>query len=295
MAAPAWWSGNGHYYLIVNVDTSFNSALSAAASSTYNGQQGYLATITSSEENAFVTSLCTSGVGYWIGGSDSQQEGTWRWVAGPESGQTISPTFWHTSQPTGSSTQDYLTLFNGVWFDETSLNYYYYVIEYGSKSFFDCFLIPPHVIAFSSYFPTYCGSFADYHNRHTSALEYQWSLLSCHWCVGRLQHCSIICCRYDLQRRTRLSCDHHQRRGKFIRSLALCKFDRLLAWWKRRPAGRCLALGGGTREWPNHQWIFLGRNSTKRSQYSELPRHVQRCLVRRYIYGLLLLHRRVWL
>ena len=48
----------------------------------YHGLQGYLATITSAEENAFIQSK-TNGVG-WIGASDHAVEGEWRWVTGPE-------------------------------------------------------------------------------------------------------------------------------------------------------------------------------------------------------------------
>ena len=48
----------------------------------YHGLQGYLATITSAAENAFIQQK-TKGVG-WIGASDAAVEGEWRWVTGPE-------------------------------------------------------------------------------------------------------------------------------------------------------------------------------------------------------------------
>ncbi len=48
----------------------------------YHGLQGYLATITSAVENAFIQQK-TKGVG-WIGASDQAIEGDWRWVTGPE-------------------------------------------------------------------------------------------------------------------------------------------------------------------------------------------------------------------
>ena len=46
---------------------------------------GHLATITSQEENDVVESLLTATS--WLGGSDDEVEGVWRWVEGPEAGQ----------------------------------------------------------------------------------------------------------------------------------------------------------------------------------------------------------------
>jgi hypothetical protein len=74
---------------------------------TYMGRQGHLVTITSSDENAFVINLA-AGNSYWMAGSDAQQEGVWRWVAGPENGQIISPTFWAPGQPDNSGNEDAL-------------------------------------------------------------------------------------------------------------------------------------------------------------------------------------------
>ena len=49
-----------------------------------------------------------------MAGSDEQQEGIWRWVAGPENGQIINPTFWAAGEP--NSYQGY---------DEDGLCYWY--------------------------------------------------------------------------------------------------------------------------------------------------------------------------
>ncbi|MBT8316111.1 MAG: hypothetical protein HKP59_00640, partial [Lutibacter sp.] len=80
----------GHYYEYVEaIGITWTEAKVAAENSTYFGLQGYLATITSPEE-AQLSGEQAAGAG-WIGGSDAQQEGTWRWVTGPENG-TI---FWN--------------------------------------------------------------------------------------------------------------------------------------------------------------------------------------------------------
>lgn len=108
----------GHYYFYVpDVGITWTEARDAAASLTYFGLQGYLATITSSEE-AELTGEQASGTG-WIGGSDEDEEGTWRWKTGPEAGQIFwigawdgAPpndefTFWNTGEPNNFGDEDY--------------------------------------------------------------------------------------------------------------------------------------------------------------------------------------------
>ena len=75
---------NGHYYRLVNngSNITWTDARDAAAASSYFGMQGYLVTITSEEENNFLTSLINSNT--WIGASDAAEEGVWRWVTGCE-------------------------------------------------------------------------------------------------------------------------------------------------------------------------------------------------------------------
>ncbi len=81
--ATVGFSENGHYYEWVPAyGISWTSAKAQAATKTYNGLQGYLVTITSATEMAFVAAkLQGSG---WMGASDLAYEGTWRWVTGPE-------------------------------------------------------------------------------------------------------------------------------------------------------------------------------------------------------------------
>jgi len=75
----------GHFYRFISkpgIKWSVAKAEAESDSMKYNGLRGYLATITSAEENSFIQTK-TKSVG-WIGASDSISEGKWRWVTGPE-------------------------------------------------------------------------------------------------------------------------------------------------------------------------------------------------------------------
>ena len=105
-----------HYYqYIPNTGISWTNAKNAAAASTYYGLQGYLATITSTDE-VQISGVQASGAG-WIGGSDEANEGVWKWVTGPELGTTFwngavngsSPSFafWNANEPNNQGEEDY--------------------------------------------------------------------------------------------------------------------------------------------------------------------------------------------
>jgi hypothetical protein len=74
---------NGHFYeFVTNNGISWTSARGEANGKSYLGLQGYLATITSSREQDFIQQR-VQGNG-WIGASDANTPGDWRWVTGPE-------------------------------------------------------------------------------------------------------------------------------------------------------------------------------------------------------------------
>ncbi|CAB4618143.1 unannotated protein [freshwater metagenome] len=93
---------NGHYYKYVNINRTADAAITAAESDQMYGVKGYLATITSAQEQAFIYANINAS-NLWVGGTDDQTvinatcgtnyanqnaaEGKWTWVTGPEACQ----------------------------------------------------------------------------------------------------------------------------------------------------------------------------------------------------------------
>lgn len=74
---------NNHHYEYVSTDgITWDEAFERASQRSHQGMQGYLATITTEQENEYVASMVSQRA--WIGASDARSEGTWRWVTGPE-------------------------------------------------------------------------------------------------------------------------------------------------------------------------------------------------------------------
>ena len=144
-----FFSGNDHLYEYVSSTLDWNAAKTAAEWRTKYGATGYLATITSQEENDFVSArLLNAG---WMGAGDMATEGTWKWVTGPENGTTFcigniscvpqggQYTNWNTNEPNDSGGNEdcgqFLAGGSGKWNDlpcsGTTLPGY--VVEYGSS------------------------------------------------------------------------------------------------------------------------------------------------------------------
>jgi hypothetical protein len=91
-------AGNDRYYEVVlyaeGDDRTWPAARSAASARSIEGgaYRGYLATITSASDNAFVLEQIGDRFNFhplWIGASDEGSEGEWSWVTGPDAGLTF--------------------------------------------------------------------------------------------------------------------------------------------------------------------------------------------------------------
>ena len=108
---------NGHFYYVYNLDTvsTWNEAKQYCEN-----QGGYLATITSPEENEFVYSYLND-VGYesaYFGFTDLDEEGIWVW----DNGEVSSYTNWHSGEPNGENPNEDFAMFyykysDGTWND----------------------------------------------------------------------------------------------------------------------------------------------------------------------------------
>jgi len=91
-AEPIKWAGNGHYYeLQDSCTTDWFGWNSYAASQTFMGTQGYLATITSADENLWITNnfdFSSNAYGCFFGAyqqpNSQEPDGGWTWITGEE-------------------------------------------------------------------------------------------------------------------------------------------------------------------------------------------------------------------
>src|SRR3954462_10897118 len=107
---PVAEGGNGHFYEVVSAAAGISWG-NASLAATDRG--GYLATITSADENAFVFNLADqnaavwySGYGPWLGGiqpaGSGEPAGGWSWVTG----EAFSYQNWTPGQPNNNQNED---------------------------------------------------------------------------------------------------------------------------------------------------------------------------------------------
>jgi hypothetical protein len=126
----------GHYYQFVRESKTWDNAVAAATSYSFQGMPGHLVTIQDQAENAFVRSLLSANAEAWIDGSDSSQEGTWKFTQGPQTGAAMPYTNWLTGRPNGGNSENNLILeqASGQWEDRSKFGSFYFVIEYECAS-----------------------------------------------------------------------------------------------------------------------------------------------------------------
>lgn len=148
LAQPQFYPGTGHYYEPVlhhHGALSWDNVKAEAASCSFLGVRGHLATITSQEENDFIAQMCLAlgyDTGFFIGAyqppDSPEPAGGWSWITGEPWGYDS----WRLGEPnnsgdeyvayiTSSQTQGLL----GSWNDITGIvhsarDWSHYVIEY---------------------------------------------------------------------------------------------------------------------------------------------------------------------
>jgi len=117
---------SGKKYELYQTHTLFDEAKAFAESQSHDGVQGSLLTISSKEEQDWVSQLLQgSSIGtVWLGGQDQGQEGTWSWIGGPEKnavfwkdGETVSYANWKEGEPNNFNTENCLSFTQLGWLD----------------------------------------------------------------------------------------------------------------------------------------------------------------------------------
>jgi hypothetical protein len=143
----------GNYYQWVSERVTWQQARTNALAMTYLGLQGYLATPNTQAEFEFLRKK-SQGNGFWLGISDLEQEGCWKYADGPEANRafyavpgtancavTSGYTNWNSGEPNNAYNGENwgMALSNGLWNDgpiDSLLNSWGswpngYVVEFG--------------------------------------------------------------------------------------------------------------------------------------------------------------------
>ncbi len=137
---------NGHFYRPISTGTTYPNAKTLSSQQTFKGQQGYLVTITSSDEDNFIFNNVPQNQ-IWFALTDEVVEGQWRIDAGPENGTLIKTSNgqtagnivgqynnWAGGEPNNSGNEDYaVTKWNGSQWNDLPAHFSCpYVIEFGT-------------------------------------------------------------------------------------------------------------------------------------------------------------------
>jgi len=138
---------NGHFYRPISTGATYTNARTLSSQQTFKGQQGYLVTITSADEDAFIFANVPQA-SIWFALTDEAVEGQWRIDAGPEAGTLIKTANgqlngnvvgqynnWAGGEPNNSGNEDYaVTKWGGgnQWNDLPNNFSCAYVVEFGT-------------------------------------------------------------------------------------------------------------------------------------------------------------------
>jgi len=141
---------NGHFYRPIATGATYTAARAASLATTFKGQSGYLVTITSADENAFIFANVPQ-TNVWFAATDEVIDGRWVIDAGPEKGTVMKTANgqltgniagvynnWAGGEPNGGGhSEDYaVTNWGGqsTWNDLSNNYNNPYIIEYGTWS-----------------------------------------------------------------------------------------------------------------------------------------------------------------
>jgi hypothetical protein len=138
---------NGHFYRPISTGATYVNARTLSSQQTFKGQTGYLVTITSASEDAFIFANVPQA-SIWFALTDEVVEGQWRIDAGPEAGTLIKTSNgqtagniqgqynnWAGGEPNNSGNEDYaVTKWGGgsQWNDLPNNFSCAYVVEFGT-------------------------------------------------------------------------------------------------------------------------------------------------------------------
>ncbi|MES2389256.1 MAG: lectin-like protein, partial [Bacteroidota bacterium] len=124
---------NGHTYYISNISKPTWYEAKAYCESL----GGHLAVAAQNDENSAIT-LMLSDFGYWLGGTDHETEGTWKWITG----EPYTSSHWASSQPddypynNNEGGQDYMVLYkDSQWDDQESTSQNRFILEYDQTAY----------------------------------------------------------------------------------------------------------------------------------------------------------------
>jgi hypothetical protein len=139
---------NGHFYRPIATGATYTNARTLSSQQTFKGQQGYLVTITSADEDLFIFNNVPQSQ-IWFALTDEASEARWVIDAGPEAGTLIKINNgqtngnipgqynnWAPGEPNNSGNEDYaVTKWNGSQWNDLPNNFNNpYVVEFGTWS-----------------------------------------------------------------------------------------------------------------------------------------------------------------